>query len=390
VRCTRLNGTLGSLRKVRTINNRGGTSVLQEGSAGSIDLSDFPSTRYQGSKRKIVPWLWTNFQELDFDSALDVFGGTGSVSYLLKKMGKEVTYNDYLQFNHLIGTALIENDEINLTQDDINAALLPIPDASCRFVSDVFQGVYFTDEENEWIDSVVAHIGALRAETPELLYKKALLYYALFQSCLIKRPFNLFHRRNLYLRLANVERAFGNKSSWEQSFTQRFRAFCAEVNGAVFKCARPCRAMRYSALDIPQRSYDLVYVDPPYLAKRSHNETSDYRRCYHFLEGLCAYERWGSLIDYRSTNLRLKELSPNVWTDRSKHAHALDSLIEKFDKSIIVLSYKKFGVPSIDTLIRMLKRHGKRVRSHSRHYKYALNHQNGMAAMNREVLLIAE
>jgi len=38
----------------------------------------------------------------------------------------------------------------------------------------------------------------------------------------------------------------------------------------------------------------------------------------------------------------------------------------------------------------MLKRHGKKVRTHSQHYKYALNHQNGEAKLNREVILIAE
>jgi len=62
-----------------------------------VELREFPSTRYQGSKRKILPWLWSCLRELDFSSALDVFGGTGSVSFLFKKMGKEVTYNDRLQ-----------------------------------------------------------------------------------------------------------------------------------------------------------------------------------------------------------------------------------------------------------------------------------------------------
>jgi adenine-specific DNA-methyltransferase len=378
------------------LHNRGRISVpapvraLPQGSVEGIDLTSFPSTRYQGSKRKIVPWLWTHFRELDFSSALDVFGGTGSVSYLLKRMGKEVTYNDYLHFNHLIGTALIANDKTILAQKDIDATLTPIPNLSRHFVSDAFKGMYFTRRENEWIDNVVTRIRDLKGKPAELSYKRALLYYALFQSCLIKRPFNLFHRPNLYLRLANVKRQFGNKTSWEIPFTDRFVRFCNEANKSVFRGALPCRAVRHKALDIPQGSYDLVYVDPPYLAKDGDNETSDYRRCYHFLEGLCKYERWGSLINYESPTLRLKDFSPNEWIDRNKQGQALDSLLEKFDKSIIVLSYKKFGVPSIDTLIRMLKRHGKTVRSHSRHYKYALNHQNGTAALNREVLLIAE
>jgi len=305
-------------------------------------------------------------------------------------MGKEVTYNDYLHFNQLVGLAIIENDETVLSQSDIDAAAEPVPKLPRSFVRDTFKGVYFTDRENKWIDNVVARISSLKSESSVLIYKRALLHYALFQSCLIKRPFNLFHRRNLYLRIANVKRQFGNKSSWDKSFSRRFAAFCAEANRSVFQGARPCRAVCHNAMDIPEKSYDLVYIDPPYLTKDGDNETSDYRRSYHFLEGLCDYNRWDELIDYETPNFRMKQLCHNDWGDTEKNSKAFDALFEKFRRSILVVSYKKFGVPSIDTLVRIFKRHGRKVQSWSRHYKYALNHQNGDAKLNREVLFISE
>ena len=359
-------------------------------SAFRVELREFPSTRYQGSKRKITPWLWDCFRELDFSSALDVFGGTGSVSFLLKKMGKEVTYNDNLKFNHEIGLALIENDNAVLEQKDVDRAMLSAPKAKRHFVRDTFKGIYFTDKENKWIDNVITNINGLKLKTREMVYKRALLYYALFQSCLIKRPFNLFHRRNLYLRFASVNREFGNKTSWDKPFSKHFSRFCAEANKLVFKSPKPCRAIRYEALDLPEDKYDLIYIDPPYLTKNGGNESSNYLRCYHFLEGLCNYDIWGDLIDYDSPNRRMKRTDTDRWIDRDQNRKAFDALFEKFAESIIVVSYKKFGVPSIETLIRMLKRHGKKVRSRSRHYKYALNHQNGEAKLNREVILIAE
>jgi len=355
-----------------------------------VELREFPSTRYQGSKRKITPWLWDCLRELDFSSALDVFGGTGTVSYLLKKMGKRVTYNDILQFNHEIGLAIIENDNVILEQKDIDRVQLSAPKAKHHFVRNTFRGVYFTDEENEWIDNVITHINRLEFEPKEKIYKRALLYYGLFQSCLIKRPFNLFHRRNLYLRFAGVSREFGNKTSWDKPFNEHFARFCAEANKLVFRARKHCRAIRYDALELPDARYDLVYIDPPYLTKDGANESSNYLKCYHFLEGLCNYDIWSNLIDYDSPNLRLKQTYANKWINCDQNTKAFDALFEKFAESIIVVSYKKFGVPSIDTLIRMLKRHGKRVRSHSRHYKYALNHQNGEAKLNREVILTAE
>lgn len=357
---------------------------LQESARCGLDFTKFPSTRYQGSKRKIIPWIWSHLNNLDFTSALDVFGGTGSVSYLLKQMGKAVTYNDYLNFNHQIGMALIENDDVTLSQADIDLALTPLPGQSDCFIRNTFKGIYFTDDENEWIDKTVARIRSLNASP----YKQALMYYGLFQSCLVKRPFNLFHRRNLYVRFAKIDRQFGNKTTWDRPFSELFPAFCGEVNSFVFKGGKRCRAVCYDALEIPVGAYDLVYIDPPYLKKD--RWTDSYLSYYHFLEGLCRYEEWNSLIDYETPNLRMKVAPGDVWGDCNARIKALDALFENFKTSTLVISYKRFGVPSIDTLLRMLKKHGRTVRSYTRHYKYALNHQNGEADLNREVLLISE
>ncbi|MCG2693424.1 DNA adenine methylase [Candidatus Parcubacteria bacterium] len=44
-----------------------------------------PSTRYQGSKYKIIKWIDYYTKDLKFDSVLDAFGGTGCVGYMFKK-----------------------------------------------------------------------------------------------------------------------------------------------------------------------------------------------------------------------------------------------------------------------------------------------------------------
>ena len=166
------------------------------------DAPIFPSTRYQGSKLKIVNWIWENIKNIEFHTALDAFGGTGCVAYMFKQKGKQVTYNDILKFNWFIALALIENDSAKLTPADINFLVTKHKEIKYpSFVYDTFKDIYFTDEENRWMDIVVTNIGQL-----ENLYKRALAYFALFQSCIIKRPFNLFHRKNLYLRLSDIER----------------------------------------------------------------------------------------------------------------------------------------------------------------------------------------
>ena len=69
-------------------------------------ISKFPTTRYQGSKLKYVDWIWYCVKDLNFNTVLDAFGGTGTVAYRMKKEGKKVTYNDILKFNSIIGKAL--------------------------------------------------------------------------------------------------------------------------------------------------------------------------------------------------------------------------------------------------------------------------------------------
>ena len=77
-------------------------------------ISRVPTTRYQGSKRRILPWIYQNIKSLKFDTVLDGFGGTGSVSYLFKMMGKRVTFNDVLHSNYQTGVAFIENNNVIL------------------------------------------------------------------------------------------------------------------------------------------------------------------------------------------------------------------------------------------------------------------------------------
>ena len=83
-------------------------------------LKVVPSTRYQGSKRKILPWLYDCLRGYEFHSVLDAFGGSGMMSYLFKQMGKRVTYNDLYAFNQIIGESIIENNRVLLSENDVD------------------------------------------------------------------------------------------------------------------------------------------------------------------------------------------------------------------------------------------------------------------------------
>lgn len=337
----------------------------------------FPSTRYQGSKRKLIDWIWDNVYQLDFTTVLDVFGGTGAVSHLFKNAGKQVTYNDALTFNCEIGRALIENDRHTLSERDVDAVLNVRDDLTYpRFIEETFSGIYFTDEENRWLDRVNYNIKhAMRNP-----YKQALARFALFQACIIKRPYNLFHRANLYMRTANVKRSFGNKATWDTPFETHFRGFVAEANAAVFANGHSNAVIQCDALDTPTH-FDLVYIDPPYLNKKGTGV--DYRAFYHFLEGLMAYDTWGEHIDYNSKHRRLKP-KKSPWNSAAAIVGEFERLIQHHQQSILVISYRDDGIPSKEQLMSLLHQYKDRVHEATQPMQYALAHKK-----SREMLLIA-
>lgn len=351
------------------------------------NINLIPTTRYQGSKRKLLPWIYSHLKSISFQTVLDVFGGTGSVSYLFKSMGKSVTYNDYLRFNSIIGKSIIENSIIKLEENDVQKILNS--HSSYNFITANFKDVFFLDKENAWIDKVVCGINKLAFESQkDLEYKRAIAYNALFQSCLIKRPFNLFHRKNLYLRTNDVKRNFGNKVTWDREFEFYFRKFVKEINHSVFDSGFECNVTNNDVYDIDPSGYDLIYLDPPYVLPNCTNESANYLKCYHFLEGVANYDTWNDHIDLDSRIFSLKhDFLPNRFRPSSVH-ETFENIIYKFRNNKIAISYKYGGTPSISYIVELLKKHGKTVSLYNIHYQYALNKQNGNAKMNREYLII--
>lgn len=339
----------------------------------------FPSTRYQGSKAKLVDWIWKQIKDIDFSTCLDAFGGTGVVAYHFKHKGKQVTYNDILRFNYYFGKALIENDHVQLTPNDVSVLLKPHPEIDySSFVQDTFPDIYFTNEENRWIDQTITNIRQL--ENP---YKFALAFFALSQACIIKRPYNLFHRKNLYLRLAEVERSFGNKTTWDKPFPELFTQFVKEANRSIYDNGQQNQALNCDAIDVPGQ-YDLVYIDTPYISEKG--SSTDYFAFYHFLEGLTMYDEWGEHINYNTKHHRMKKES-NPWTNKKQILHAFDQLFQKFKDSILVVSYRSDGIPTERELLELLQRYKSSVRvEHYGQYKYVLSTNS----KSKEILLIGE
>jgi len=346
-----------------------------------------PSTRYQGSKRRILPWLYKNLRNLEFKTVLDGFGGTASVSYLLKLMKKEVTFNDILLSNYQTGIALIENNSVKLDESDLNFLLHENGFEYPSFIQETFKDIYYLDAENKWLDTIVFNLYMLSQNYHgEMLKKKrALAFHVLFQACLSKRPFNLFHRKNLYLRLANVERSFGNKTTWDTDFDTLFCRFHHEVSQKIFSNGLKNKAICIDIMKMEDRNFDLVYLDPPY-TRPEEKSPKDYYSLYHFLEGLVDYSNWQERIDWETKNRRLKK-ERTEW-DKNSLEKNFDCLFRRFQDSIIVVSYGEPGNPSVWKIMELLLQYKSDVRVMKTEYKYTLNRKNNHEM--GEVLVIGE
>jgi len=345
---------------------------------------NLPVTRYYGSKRKLVKKIWDVLmtQGLEFDSVLDIFGGTASFSYLAKKQNKKVTYNDIFTFNQHIGKKLIEQSSNELTLEEAIDLLLPKPGLVYRkTIANNFKGIYYTEAENEQIDIFIQNANRLLSDNMRLS-----AYYILYQSCIIKRPYNLFHRKNLSMRTNYTGGGFGNKVTWERPFEELFVRFINELNEVTFDNGRENTAINYSALNCPETA-DLIYIDPPYFGTTTNHTT--YHSKYHFLEGLAHYEKIAGNIDFAKSNKEILLNKSDEFEKPKVFNEQLSKLIARHPNSIIAISYRNNGVPSIGEIqatVKICRPNDRIAVIDLGLYGYALNKSN---SSNNEFLIIA-
>src|SRR5713226_8551226 len=148
-------------------------------------VSEFPRLRYMGSKYRLVPYLAEVFTELGGGTALDAFSGSGVVSYLLKTLGHQVTTNDFLTFPTSIAQATVVNQEESLSAKDIEEICGPSADDR-DFIRRTFKGLYFTDDDREFLDSAWSHIDRMSG------HKQAVAISALVLASARRQPRGVF------------------------------------------------------------------------------------------------------------------------------------------------------------------------------------------------------
>ncbi len=306
-----------------------------------------------GSKHRLLPWIASVLDDIEFETALDAFSGSGCVAYLLKALGKEVHTNDFLNFSCQIAHALVANSSVHLSDDDVDALLRPNPGAK-RFVETTFRGVFFSDDDNRFLDNVWANLAEFAGGR-----KRSLVLAALFRACVKRQPRGVF-------TIAGSPRKYDDgRRDLKLSLKEHFREAVALHNSVVFGNGRTCRAFCGDVFATNVAPYDLVYLDPPYVPRADDN---CYIKRYHFLEGLSCYWEGQRILTETKVKKIQKRFTP--FSYRRTSIDAFDRLFAHFRGSTIVLSYSSNGFPSKDVLLKLMERYKRDIEVFERPHRY--------------------
>ena len=315
----------------------------------------YPPTRYMGSKGKLLPYIQDVVKHFEFNTVLDLFSGSGVVSYLFKSLGKEVVSNDYMAMNASVAMALIENNTHTLSEKEIDS-LFKENSKMDTFVRDTFTGIYFTDDENLLIDRVRANAKKLKNK-----HKRAIAITGLIRACTKKRPRGIFTYTG--------HRYDDGRADLKKSLKGHIIDAIQIINDAVFDNGNINKAKRSDAMAIRNKP-DLVYMDPPYYSPHSDNE---YVRRYHFVEGL-ACDWKGVEMQWHTKTKKFKSY-PTPFSSRAGAEDAFDKLFNKFKNSILLVSYSSNSLPTKEQLISLMAKYKTHVEVIDIDYKYSFGNQ---------------
>lgn len=326
-------------------------------------MDKFPSTRFMGSKEKLLNYIWGVASQFEFETVLDLFSGSGVVSYMFKTQNKQVLSNDYMAFSANITKALVENNHVTLNGKDLEI-ILNEATTTDNFVSETFKGLYFSDEDNAFIDMIRSNLPMLENDM-----KKSLVLMALVRACLKKRP------RGIFTYTGN--RYDDGRRDLTLTLKEQFLEAIEAVNSAVFDNGKENLSCHGDSMTMEQQA-DLVYIDPPYYSPLSDNE---YVRRYHFVEGLV--KDWQDVEMQWHTKTKKFKNYPTPFSKRATAYEAFDKLFERHQNSILIVSYSSNSLPTKDDMIAIMKKYKRHVEVVSVDYKYSFANQGHKVGNNK-------
>jgi len=299
----------------------------------------FPEPQYLGAKYIHRGWI-AQFIPENVSTVLDAFGGSQSIAYMMKQLGKKTITNDFMSFCGHIGTALIENSDTKLSSSDVE--LLFSENRNPDFynlIETLFANLFFTREEASFVDSFRSNVDCL--DHP---YKRSMALTIMCRCMTRKVTMGHFAHKQALNYASDPARIRRNRSLI-RPLKELFVELLPYYNAAVFDNKERNISYNENILDLLPllQDVDLVYFDPPYC-----NSHADYQSFYHLLETFVEY--WKDKQFVNGT----KRYEPKRFSGFDKRSEVLDSFKQMFQLSqgipIWLLSYNDRSYPDIETM----------------------------------------
>lgn len=337
----------------------------------------FPDPQYLGAKHTHLAWI-KKFIPDTVRTTIDAFAGSQSVAFLFKQLGFKIITNDFLNFNHQIGLALIENNGSKLTKEDIALLLQPAKNKKdFQLMENTFANVFFDKGETEFLDNFRANIPLLSNS-----YKQALAYTIVNRSMTRKVTMGHFGHTQALRYASDPERIKRNRSL-VRPIKDIFEELLPKYNDAVFDNKQENRSYHKNILELLPilENIDLAYFDPPYC-----DSHADYQSFYHLLETFTEYWQDKQFIN------GIKRYEPQRFSGFDKKRDVIASFEKLFELSVEIpywiISYNNRSYPSVENFEKLLSKY-RHVKIETKTYHNGRGGK-GSVAGSKEILFVCK
>jgi adenine-specific DNA methylase len=307
---------------------------------------------YLGGKRRLCPLILREVDRLlprrewPTRTFLDGFLGGGSVSLFAKAQGFRVVSTDIAERAIVTGKALIENNRVRLSHEDVLRVAAPTDDPPGR-IEETMAPATFTRAQARFLDRVLTVAASTPDEAKGALYRLLGVRVALLCHAMSQVRAGTIHRVST-----------GEYESITQSCVHHYVdglritrpdklwALAQQINAGVFQGTATVR--KESILDaLPTIPADVAYFDPPY-------------------PGVMSYEREYKVID---TILEGTSRPTSPFTARDG-ANLIDGLLERATHIPIWLLSLGNAVVGIDELAEKMRRLGRATKAIELKYQH--------------------
>lgn len=314
-------------------------------------MSKYPKINYIGNKDKLVDWIIDNLP-LKKGTVLDLFSGGNSVAYALKENNYTVYSNDALYSNYVISKAIIENKNIKLNEDVLNAKVTNSEiNKKYKDISFLSNRLYYEEEVKELAKLFVI------SEKIENEYEKYLFLALIRRAMIRKLPYSRMNVPwNQIQKLRDEDYSYEKykrrRAYHNYTFERHIKDNLQNYNNAVFDNQKNNKSFNYDSFDMIDKlnkKVDIIYMDPPYPATM--NKYGDFYGLYDK-----AVNREIKYVNFSENNMFLSNL---------------EKLVKKCigKTNYIVISESNKTKPTVEELSNMLSNYGT-VKVFSKEHQY--------------------